>query len=405
MEDGAQLVSQVAAFMEDGGREAGSEGERACQERLAGILAQIGMDATVEGAVCPARFATVLVLHASVFLLAAALTPFWEGAGLALSVVATWSFWGELRGGPDLLRRILLRRITGNMVARAPNPKARARLLLVAHADTATATALFHPWVSRVIHWRERPGRTVHPGVLVLVAGIAQMTAAVLWKLGVAGPAPAITLGAAAFVHAGTLALAADWRSATPVDGALDNGSGLAVVSSAARALVGTLRHVELWVVATGSRELDAGGMESLLLQLSRSLDPGATWLINVDDVGRGELAVGVAEGRWQVLAYRPSLPGLAESVAAELGVTLPQVTVAGTTDAGPATRAGIRAVTLLSLEDGHRPAAQHTRDDTLAALDPQTMVQARDFLVALAHAVDRRVGEAAALTGQAPAL
>ena len=229
----------------------------------------------------------------------------------------------------------------------------------------------------------------------MLLAGLAQATAAVLWLFDVPGSAPAITLGGASFVHLGTLALAIDWWRAPAVEGALDNGSGLAVVVSAARILLPLMQHVELWVVATGDREPNSGGMSALLAQLQRSLDAPGTWVINVDDVGRGQLAIGTGEGRWKILPYRPTLPAMAEAVANRLGFDLPQVTVAGTTDAGPPTEAGMRAVTLLTLEDGHRPSEQHTRADVLSALDPATMVQARDFLIMLAQSVDEVVGNA----------
>ena len=176
-------VHRLIEFIEDqsafSGRVAGSEAERMCQAALAGRLDRIGMEAAVEGAVCPPPLPRILLLHAVWFLLSILLALFRPAPAAVFAGVATISFWGELRGRPRILRWFLLKGITQNMVARLRNPDARAKVLLVAHADVASSAALFLPWVKRWTLHRETPGRTLHPGTLVLIAGTAQTIAAV----------------------------------------------------------------------------------------------------------------------------------------------------------------------------------------------------------------------------------
>lgn len=393
-----RLVDFVAAQSQFSGRVAGSEAERMCQVALAGRLDRIGMEAVVEGAVCPPPLPAILLLHAVSFGLALLLAIPRPLLGAALGLLTTVSFFGELHGRPRPLRRLLLKRITGNMIAKLPNPAAEGKLLLVAHADVASSSALFRPWVKRWTLHREKPGRTLHPGTLVLLAGMAQTFAAIeQWTRPDLSVFAVTLLVSAAMVHLGLAILAIDWLRSPPVEGAIDNASGLAVVWGAAKAISARpLRHAELWVVATGDREPEAGGMSAFLKQFRRYLDPDRTFVVNVDEVGQGSLHIVTAEGRWQRISYRPTLPGLAERLAArsEFG-PIPEVELVGTTDAGPATDAGLRAVTITSMVDGRRASVLHTDEDRLDAIEPAALAQALDFTLALVREIDDLLGEA----------
>jgi hypothetical protein len=399
----------IRTVTELSGRVAGSEDERNCQAMMAGRLHRAGMEAVVEGAVCDPQVPQVLLLHAATFVLAVALGVAAPGWAAGLSALALLSFWGELRGAPRILRRLLLRRITGNMVARlrsAPG-SSRGALVLMAHADVASSSTLFHPWVKRFTTHRERPGRTIHPGALVLLAGAVQLVAILAqWPRQDLSYWSLLGLLGAALVHLGTAVLALDWWRAPPVQGALDNASGLAVVAAVAETLVRKpLQNAELWVVATGAREPEAGGAEAFLRQFAPSLDKERTAFVNLDELGQGTLHVVVAEGRWQRLEYRPTLPALCEDLRARPEfAAVGETEVVGMTDAGPPSRAGYRAVTLTSLVRGRRPVVLHTPEDRLEAVEPAALAQACDFTLALARRFDSWLAEHAQAAPEAPA-
>ena len=168
----------IEAQRDFSGRVAGSEAERMCQNALAGRMDRLGMEAVVEGAVCPPQLPHILFLHAVFFLGALLLSLFRPLSGAAVSALTLLSFWGELRGRPRVLRRLLLKRITGNMVARFRNREASGKVVLVAHADVASASRLFLPWARRFTIHHKNPIRTMHPGTLVLVAGAVQSVGA-----------------------------------------------------------------------------------------------------------------------------------------------------------------------------------------------------------------------------------
>jgi len=391
----APLIEFIQAQSDFPGRVAGSEAERTCQAAYAGRMDRLGLDAVVEGAVCPPPLPNILLLHAGVFLGALLLSLVKPWAGMLLSFVATLSFYGELRGRPRILRWFLLKRISGNMVARLRNPEAKGRVLVVAHADVASASALFHPWVKRWTTHREQPGRTLHPGTLVLVAGVAQTIAAAEQgsRSDISAFALTLLLGAA-FVHVVLLVLALDWWRSPPTEGAIDNASGLAVAWGLAKQIArDPLPHTELWVVATGDREPEGGGMRAFLSQFGRHLDPDTTFVVNIDEVGLGKLHIITAEGRWRRTPYRPTLPGLAERVATRPEFAgIKEAELVGTTDAGVATEIGLRAVTLTSLIDGERPMLLHTHDDVAAAVDPESLDEALRFALALVRVIDEHL-------------
>lgn len=430
-EENSGGVAFVRAVSRLSGRVAGSVGERQAQELMAGRLHRLGFEAVVEGAVCPPPPPGVLALHAAFGLLGLLLTYFSPPSAALVGAIVAFSFWGELRGAPLILQRLLLRRVSGNMVARLDRPGPRPersdtdrrsipKILLIAHADVARASTLFQPWFRRL--WDEpegaapsrpgsRPSRRqrlrLHPGSIVLLAASAQAVTAVGVSLGLRGALVATVLGAAGIVHLGLGLLALDWWRSPPVEGAIDNGSGMAVLVGVAEEVAQEpLTHAELWVVATGDREPDAGGMEAFLFQFGTLLDPAKTALVNVDDVGLGALHIGISEGRWDRLPYKPFVTGLAERLARTGRYGEVKTTeLVGRTDAGPATEAGFSAVTLTCLVDGSSPQQMHTARDRFEALDPATLAHAQAFAVELVRTLDRELapgGPDLALDGSA---
>lgn len=420
--DSDPLLQFVRTVSRLSGRVAGSAGERQAQELVAGRLHTLGFDVVVEGAVCPPPPPGVLALHAGFGLLGLLLTWFAPLLAATIGGVVGLSFWGELRGAPLILQRLLLRRISGNMVGRLERPadgptrsdadrSAIPKIIVTAHADVARSGTFFQPWFRRL--WDEREGvwepedegsaptrrsrLTVHPGTIVLVAAVVQAIVALGVAAGLGGIVVPVALGAAGIVHLGLALLAVDWWRSPPVEGAIDNGSGLSVLVSLAEELASDpLETAELWMVATGDREPDAGGMEAFLFQFGTLLDPRNTAIVNLDDVGRGRLHVGTSEGRWDRLPYRPLVVGLAERLArsGEFGeVGLADLT--GRTDAGPATEAGFSAVTLTGLLDGRSPPELHTAQDRFDAVEADTLQAARDFALALVRRLDEELGVA----------
>lgn len=408
------------------GRVAGSGAERQAQELLAGRVRELGFETVVEGAVCPPRTPYVLALHAGVATLGILLVFMRPVLAAVLAAFAGLSFWGELRGGPYLLQRALLKGISGNMVARLrpggrgrevsdANQRLAPKIIVVAHADVASSSPMFLRWVHRFWDQTEVPQLDatgdrpipsepserrarrlrLHPGSIVLIASVIQTACALGWAAGLRGPVPFVLLGGCLLVQVGLAVVALDWWRSPPVEGAIDNGSGMGVLLGVAeRVAARPLTHAELWIVATGDREPDGDGMGAMLFQFGALLDPRNTFFINVDDVGQGDLHIGTSEGRWDRLPYLPFMAGLAERIArsgrfGQVGLA----ELVGSTDAGPPTEAGFAAVTLTSLVGGRPSPVLHTPDDRFESLDPRAVATALDFAAALVRVTDAEIG------------
>jgi len=379
------------------GRLAGSQGERMAQAALAGRLDQLGMETVIEGAVCAPQTSVLLGAHSALLLLTLLWSLLNNGLGpLLLTSLVLLSFWGELRGRPRLLRWLLMKQLTGNMVARLRQPGSRGRIVLVAHADVAGASTLFSPWVKRLAHYQVVGGVPLHPGTIVLAGGALQLLACTL-ALATTEPSTfaLVALLMAAWVHVATLLIAIDWWRSVPTAGAIDNGSGLAVALVAAEQLVSEpLEHCELWVLATGAREADSGGMKAFVRQFGHLLARHSTFFVNIDDVGRGELHFVSSEGRWDRLPYRPSLPALAERLGGLDDFDgVGEVALVGRTDAGPVTQAGYRAVTLTTLVRGRAAEVLHTHADLPESVESRALDQTLRFVIALAREIDSEFG------------
>tara|TARA_Y100001968_G_scaffold331990_1_gene388579 strand:- start:3270 stop:4457 length:1188 start_codon:yes stop_codon:yes gene_type:complete len=392
------MLDFIAAIVDLPARVAGSAGERMGQALLAGRLDELGFRAVLAGAVCAPRIPVILGLHSLFFLGSALLAVFKPGfLALALSGLTLLSTFGELRGKPRLLRRLLLKRMTTNMIAVHERQQARGRLVLVAHGDVSPSSSLLLPWARRWYLDRERPGRSVHPASIVLIAGFVQLCAAAQrWAgeehawLGVVAVA---ALFGAALVHLGTLALALDWWRSPAQQGAVSNASGMAVALAVAESLKDSpLENLEVWVVVSGARQPDSGGMKGFLYQFGHLLDRDSTWFINLDAVGAGQLGFALAEGRWRHSSYRPAIPDCAATVAAaDEFRAVRSFSCPGGTDAGPVTRAGYRAITLSGLVDGRAPGPFGRGLDGITDVDDGALTMAHGFALALAREIDAR--------------
>ena len=98
-------------------------------------------------------------------------------ASAALAAGAAALMADDVESGAHLLRRVLPRRTTTNVLAWAGDPHARETLVLVAHHDAAHTGLLFHPGLVPLVNrvapaWYEKQTTSTQTGQL-LVAGPA----------------------------------------------------------------------------------------------------------------------------------------------------------------------------------------------------------------------------------------
>ncbi|PZN11894.1 MAG: peptidase M28 [Bacillota bacterium] len=259
-------------------------------------------------------------------------------------------------------------------------------LFLVAHYDTQWGSWLFAPRFlpfTRSFFTLGYAGFVAVPLLLFLrAAGVAGASAALL---------AAGILDAAV---AGFLLLC--WLTGRPVNGANDNGSGVAVALELARRLQAQpLPGAEVTVALTGAEEVGMRGMAALVGHplFRRALARGRdrVVVINLDNLGRGRLHYLTGEGLVLPVAYDRRLVRLAARVAAALptGRLTPGPRPLLPTDALLPAARKIPAITFLATGPDGRIPHYHWHSDRLEHVDRRHLEEVADavwaFLQALA--------------------
>ncbi|TBH17582.1 M28 family peptidase [Thermus thermamylovorans] len=231
-------------------------------------------------------------------------------------------------------------------------------LVLLAHVDTAKTFFLYHP--KRVRLFR---ANFLLNAFLAFLSPLLALTP-LKWPLGLY-----FLLQAALLLHREL--------SAPYVEGGNDNGSGVAV----ATALFLETEPPEGWrlgLALTGCEEVGALGAKALLPHLP----PGAL-VLNLDNVGQGELFYAEGEG---MLLYHPYRGALLEAARKTPGAKPLRYRLAYF-DTLPLTQRGVPCLSLIRLQGGVPP-DWHWPTDTFARLDKGAL----EATLAYTRALLRRV-------------
>jgi hypothetical protein len=121
--------------------------------------------------------------------------------------------------------------------------------------------------------------------------------------------------------------------------------------------------------VALGASELDHAGMKSFLREF-RSKIRGA-FMINLSCVGAGDLTLLTREGQENGRKTDRRVMRLLTNIADDLHIPVQRAPYAwDETDATPAMRKSVRALTIMGMDQGV-PALSHTAEDTADLVDP----------------------------------
>ena len=378
------FIEQLRGF---GDRTAGGRGERTSQEALAGLLGRLGYQARVEGCVCHTNPGAVWLLHGAGMMLAALWSVTQPTAGLVLSAVVMLSLYGESWPRFRALRWLLPKGISSNLIAHRIRGEGddEPRVLFVAHGDVARRGLIHNHLLGRP--FRGAAARTkIHIARIVRALGWVTVALILLRYPGVHEELLDRLLLVPLGFFGVLILLCLDWMLPRPAEGAHDNGSGLAVLSALAEYFAAEPPDgAEVCFLVTGAREANSRGMAAFLTTFGRTLPPKDTFVINLDDVGAGQICFAVGEKVPGPVPYQPLLPGLAAALAREQRFArIEPVTLLGLGDAGVATRYGYPALTLKGLKRGQPASPVHTSRDRIRLLKRRSVTAAYDFSIAL---------------------
>ena len=127
----------------------------------------------------------------------------------------------------------------------------------------------------------------------------------------------------------------------------------------------------DIWFVATGASDRDHAGIKAFLDAHRRELR--GAFLVNLECVGAGSLAVYAREGMRNRRRADRRLVNLITSIARDLHIPMDTAMYDwDETDAATAMRARVRSVTIVGLDENDLPALSHTLDDVPENVNPE---------------------------------
>ena len=129
-----ELIEKLCSFE---GRWPGTDAERRAADWLAERLREMGRRAEIEPTYVHPEYSLVIALHVALAIAGSLLALLSRPVGFALVLFAASSLYLDQNTRLYLLRRLLFRRASQNVVSPGTSPDAPARLILSAHYDAA----------------------------------------------------------------------------------------------------------------------------------------------------------------------------------------------------------------------------------------------------------------------------
>ena len=401
-----EVIRELCSFQ---GRGPGTDAERRAANALAGRLRGMGRRTEIEPFFAHPQYALVHLIHALLGIAGSLLATVQPAIGFAIVLFAAASTYLDLNTRLYLVRSLLFRRVSQNVVSKGNRPEAPARLILTAHYDAARTGYVFSKSASRIRRLPERTRLALGPFRLFFWLGLAPLLPILgarmagfdaTW-LNAVQAIPTIVLIIAAF-------LLIDIALSEIVPGAYDNASGVAAVLSAAEDLTtDPPQNLDVWIVLTGSEESFCEGSRAFVRSRRKDLDRASTYFVNVDSVSFGRVAYEVSQGAVISVTHDRQLVELAEALgtagAAEdgaLAIRHPTLD-----DALPPRVRRLRSITLRTTDaEGNLAPWYHTHEDVPERVDSAALGQATEFVSALCRLIDREAGRAAGTASHADA-
>jgi hypothetical protein len=369
-------------------RPSASEGERRAAEWLVARFGELGAPARIEAEPAHGTYWWPLGIGAAAGALGgiAALRGR-RLLGGALAAAAAGGMASDYPPGKRVLRRLLPRRTTYNVVCELGPAEAERTVVLISHHDAAHSGMVFHP---RLPHIADSLGLVersdTSPPLMAPVVGGPVLAALgaltgqrLLTKLGV-------------FLGLGSAATMAEIGLRDVVPGANDNGSAvIALLALAERLVAEPPRSTRVILLSVGSEESFSEGIKAFGERHFDSLPRESTFFLCLETLGSPHLLVLRGEGFLKMREYPPRALALMDGIAEELGIDLfPNLRLRNGTDGLESLAAGYETAVLASCTELKQPANYHWWHDLAENVDFDTVADG----IRLSEAAIRRLDE-----------
>jgi hypothetical protein len=367
-------------------RPSASEGERRAAEWLVERFAELGAPARIEAEPAHGTYWWPLGIGAALGALGgiAALRGR-RLAGAVLAGAAAAGMASDYPPGKRLLRRILPRRTTYNVVCELGPADAERTVVLIAHHDAAHSGIVFHPQLPDIADRLGLiEGSDTSPPLMAPVIG-----GPVLAALGaLTGRRQLTKIGV--FLGLGSAAAMAEIGLRDVVPGANDNGTAVvALLSLAERLNEQPPESLRVILLSVGAEESFSEGIKAFGERHFGELPRESTFFLCLETLGSPHLLVLRGEGFLKMREYPRRSLALMDGLAEELGIRLfPNLRLRNGTDGLEPLAAGYETAVLASCTDLKQPANYHWWHDLAENVDFDTVADG----IRLSEAAIRRL-------------
>ncbi|HHT05038.1 MAG TPA: M28 family peptidase [Hydrogenispora sp.] len=291
-----------------------TEAEKKAANYIKTELDQLNLDLKEEQFKAVTSFSWVFGLIDLLLIVAALIFPTRPQSGMILALFAFVAFILESSTFP-FLSHLIPKKNSQNLVARVPaRSKPIRKVIITAHYDSSRSALNFSP---KLVKGFRR-------NYLLLISAMAAEV--LFYALAVFTPLSPrllwlLSLPCVLYILGTFLTLLHREIAGQYTPGANDNASGVAVLLEVAKILTRfPLITTEVTLVATGAEE---SGTNGALAFLRRHRPTKDTYVINLDNLGIGQLTTVTAEGIIGTKAASPELLRLAKTVATEKDLAL----------------------------------------------------------------------------------
>ena len=369
-------------------RPSASEGERRAAEWLVERFAELGAEARIEAEPAHGTYWWPLGIGAALGALGGILGL--RGRRLlggAIAGAAAAGMASDFPPGKRLIRRLLPRRTTYNVLCELGPADAEKTVVVIAHHDAAHSGLVFHPQIPHIADRLGMIERTdTSPALMAPVVGGPVLAALgaltgrrLLAKLGV-------------FLGLGSAAAMAEIGLRNVVPGANDNGSAVVSLLALAKQLVARPpENLRTILLSVGSEESFSEGIKAFGERHFPQLPRESTFFLCLESTGSPHLLVLRGEGFLKMRDYPARSLALIDGLAEQLDIWLyPNLRTRSGTDGLESSAAGYETAVIASCTDLKQPANYHWWHDLAENVDFDTVADG----IKLSEAAIRRLDE-----------
>lgn len=370
-------------------RPSASEGERRAAEWLVGRFGELGAEARIEAEPAHGTYWWPLGIGAALGALGGILGL--RGRRLfggALAGAAAAGMASDFPPGKRVMRRLLPRRTTYNVLCELGPADAERTVVVIAHHDAAHSGLVFHPRIPDIANRLGMIERTdTSPPLMApviggpILAAIGALTGRrLLARLGV-------------FLGLGSAAAMAEIGLRDVVPGANDNGSAVvSLLALAAELIERPPDGLRVILLSVGSEESFSEGMKAFGERHFPQLPRESTFFLCLESIGSPHLLVLRGEGFLRMREYPAQALSLIDGLAEELDIPLyPNLRTRSGTDGLESAAAGYETAVIASCTDLKQPANYHWWHDLAENVDFDTVADGIRLSEAAIRRLDRQ--------------